>query len=254
MLSSLLGSNSTAAAAAAAAGSSSTIDSSSPGKHHRLLRSPLHLESANDGSISSLDCHSDLSPWECERLQEYVQDLPTHPTLTTRHLKANPAVPQNGLILLLQFSDHTSRALPPAFEYQLLWNIRIAHYLQLNSYQHAPTWWNVIPWHTTPRTEISVANTTSGRSLNFQTAVHPLLDALDTFDMDWSVYDPNGDGRLDHLVVLHSGYAAELGGVDCTNQRGPEERIWRYERRSVCVCVIVIFIIRMLVVGKKEEC
>ena len=51
--------------------------------------------------------------------------------------------------------------------------------------------------------------------------------------MDFSKYDRDKDGVLDSVVILHSGFAAEGGGVDCIN--GVDlgtHRIWSH-RTSV---------------------
>lgn len=215
---------------------------SSPVKHKGSLRSQGGLERS---SVPYRYYCEALEDADCKRLHEYVDYLPndastsTNVTTTTitarRQLEPNPAIAKNVLVLLLQFSDHTARELPAPFEYQLLWNLRIAQYLKVNSYYHAlqqdQAWFDVIPWQVTDDSEdyySSVGGSSSGRTLDFQAAIHPLLDALDTnADMDWTIYDSNGDGIMDNLVVLHSGYSAELGGNDCTNQRGPVNRIWR---------------------------
>lgn len=41
-------------------------------------------------------------------------------------------------------------------------------------------------------------------------------------------YDLNGDGIIDSLVSLHSGYPSEIGDVDCTNDRVYQNRIWSH--------------------------
>jgi len=45
---------------------------------------------------------------------------------------------------------------------------------------------------------------------------------------DWSLYDANDDGVLDNVIALHSGYAAEESGNDCTNNRASPDRIWSH--------------------------
>jgi len=145
-----------------------------------------------------------------------------------RQLEPNPNFANNVLVLLLQWSDHADRKLPDAYEYQVQWNLRVAEYFRLNSYDKYNVWYDVIPWQITDNTEAHYSFGKSGRTTDLQAAFYPLLDALDAQGTDWSVYDSNGDGVLDNLMILHSGYAAELGQTDCNNNRGPTERIWRY--------------------------
>ena len=45
---------------------------------------------------------------------------------------------------------------------------------------------------------------------------------------DWSLYDADNDGVLDNVIALHSGYAAEESGSDCTNGRAYQDRIWSH--------------------------
>lgn len=54
------------------------------------------------------------------------------------------------------------------------------------------------------------------------------MDKLDQNGIDWSQYDIDQDGVLDAVVVLHSGYAAELKGTDCSNNRDFATRIWSH--------------------------
>jgi M6 family metalloprotease-like protein len=41
------------------------------------------------------------------------------------------------------------------------------------------------------------------------------LDDLASKGFDFSPYDLDNNQRLDGVAILHTGYAAELGGVDC---------------------------------------
>ena len=55
----------------------------------------------------------------------------------------------------------------------------------------------------------------------------PLLDKLDAQGYNWPDLDSIGWGTFDMLVVIHSGYPAELGppNAEC-NINQPEQRIW----------------------------
>jgi len=98
-----------------------------------------------------------------------------------------------------------------------------------NSYGNYNVFFEVRPWQTTDKTEYHYAFGQSGRVAAFQESYWPLLDNLDNDpNWDWSRFDVNNDGLLDNLIVLHSGYAAEEGGQDCTNGREYLDRIWSH--------------------------
>ena len=133
------------------------------------------------------------------------------------------------LIILMRFQDHIGRVLPAKEEYELLWNERIRRWFDLNSYGHYRFHATVTDWIDTPATEMEYAAGVSGLQYSLQQSFWPILDQLHESDAwDWSKFDANQDGKLDAVVILHSGYPAEAGGYDCTNQRPVEDRIWSH--------------------------
>ena len=60
-----------------------------------------------------------------------------------------------------------------------------------------------------------------------QLAMHPALDQLDAMGIDWSQYDSDGNGEIDSVVMMHSGYDAVLGLADCQG-REPQNRIYAH--------------------------
>ena len=107
--------------------------------------------------------------------------------------------------------------------------MRIKKWQTENSYGLYDAWFEVQDWKITDNTEKYYSFGVSGRVAEFAESYWPLLDALDEDpDWDWERFDVDGNGLLDGLVVLHSGYAAEEGGQDCTNQRGYLNRIWSH--------------------------
>jgi M6 family metalloprotease-like protein len=133
------------------------------------------------------------------------------------------------LVVLMRFQDHRDRELPPKEEYEMLWNERIHRWFHLNSYGNYRFHATVTDWMDTDATEIEYADGVSGVRYNLQQAFWPILDQLnDNPAWDWSRFDGNKDGKLDAVVVLHSGYPAEVGGYDCTNQRPVADRIWSH--------------------------
>lgn len=132
-------------------------------------------------------------------------------------------------ILLVRFTDHLARELPDKYEYQILWNLRIRKWIDENSYGKYEAFFDVQDWITTDNTEKHYAAGTSGRVATFQDAYFPALNAMDAaLGGDWSLYDVDGDGILDNLICLHSGYGAEEAGNDCSNDRSFEDRIWSH--------------------------
>jgi len=63
------------------------------------------------------------------------------------------------------------------------------------------------------------------------------LDQLDQSGFDWGPFDADGDGVLDHVVVLHSGYTAETGEIPCHENH--LERIWSQVRARTYGCRVV---------------
>jgi M6 family metalloprotease-like protein len=52
---------------------------------------------------------------------------------------------------------------------------------------------------------------------------------MDKAGQDWSQFDENGDGTLDSVMILHSGFVAEGGGTDCHNDKPHGmHRIWSH--------------------------
>ena len=66
----------------------------------------------------------------------------------------------------------------------------------------------------------------------------PILTALDNMpDWDWSDFDRDSDGRLDSVVLIHSGYGAQTEDVDCFG-RDFQDRIWPHGKLDVCAHLI----------------
>jgi M6 family metalloprotease-like protein len=59
-----------------------------------------------------------------------------------------------------------------------------------------------------------------------------ILDALNLADadIDFSQFDEDGDGFVDGIAFLHSGYGAEFGGID-VDGAAQEDRIWSHRSR-----------------------
>ncbi|KAL3941024.1 MAG: hypothetical protein SGARI_000744, partial [Bacillariaceae sp.] len=55
-----------------------------------------------------------------------------------------------------------------------------------------------------------------------------ILNKMDANGFNFNKYDSDGDGIIDHVQFLHTGYAAEMGGVDCYTKAKQTDRIWSH--------------------------
>jgi M6 family metalloprotease-like protein len=132
-----------------------------------------------------------------------------------------------NLVVLIRFADHDTRTLPSQTQIETLMNNRgpdlicptgsVWNIFDESSYGKLDVYSTVSPWVTVPNTETYYANGNSGLT----TRTHDLIrDALTLVDlvMDFSQFDTEndgvGDGTIDAITFLHSGYAAEFGGTD----------------------------------------
>jgi M6 family metalloprotease-like protein len=147
-------------------------------------------------------------------------------------IKARALSPSLGqfpvLILLVRFSDHTDRELPPLSYFESLCNNNIVPYYSTQSYnQYVISACNVQDWITTDNTEAYYAQNNGNLvgSLLASAMFVPVLRQLDSQGFDFSQYDLNYDLNIDSLVVIHSGYASEQGsGTEC-GANSPQNRI-----------------------------
>jgi hypothetical protein len=90
-------------------------------------------------------------------------------------------------------------------------------WIMYNSVNQYHATFNVQPWKVLQKSQAYYSQNVSGRLSAHQMAqvFIPLLEEMDAAGFDWSPYDANGDGLLDALEFIHSGYPAELGNVAC---------------------------------------
>lgn len=143
------------------------------------------------------------------------------------------------LVLLIKFTDHVDRETPPWENYDILFNDSgetpsitptrsVAAFLDVNSYGKLQIEAEVIPWRLTDNTEEYYSFNQSGLSTEFIRCMYPILDELEAEGFNFSRFDLNQDGVIDSIVVLHSGYAAEIGGEDCYTNATTTNRIWSH--------------------------
>ena len=179
-------------------------------------------------------CHG-LSDHDCRRLDDSYVDY----TSKTRSFIASTGTVRT-LVLCMRFTDHIGRALPTREDISLLWNAKegealdllptgsIREYLRKNSYDKMLLEADVFDWTLTDGTEEFYSYHEFGQPRDMVRSLYPVLQAIDALGTDFSKYDQDGDGVIDSLVLLHSGFAAELFGKDCYTQRAHEERIWSH--------------------------
>lgn len=140
-------------------------------------------------------------------------------------------VPPSGtvknLVVLCMFKDHSAGVhTRPQGDYDILFNQIGGHvsiaptgsvrdlYLE-NSYGAMTLDSTVTVWVTLPETEAYYADGNDGGGGNFpRNAQGMVLDALTLVDLlvDFSQFDEDGDGYIDSIDIIHSGYGGETGG------------------------------------------
>lgn len=152
-----------------------------------------------------------------------------HSTPHTRRLRNKTFGNVRVLVLLVRFTNHATRPLPPREHFQQLCEVQLAQYLQLQSYeQYNLTGCDVFPWTTTTVSETEFAAGERGffNAIDSSKFFTPLLDQL-TADttVDWTRYDEDQDGELDALLVFHSGFPSEGGDGDACGEPPRVDRI-----------------------------
>jgi M6 family metalloprotease-like protein len=144
------------------------------------------------------------------------------------------------LVLLVRFTDHEERDLPSKDDISALWNANegestdflptgsIREFMRRNSYSNFDLQADVMDWTMTDNSEIYYSFDSSGLTRDLASAMYPVLQVADALGTDFSKYDLDGNGVIDSLVMMHSGFPAEIGGNDCSKNRAPEQRIWSH--------------------------
>ncbi len=147
-----------------------------------------------------------------------------------------------NLVILMRFADHgpggQNRTLPATTDFDTIMN-QIGgdptlaptgsvkdHYLE-DSYNQFTINSTIAGWFTMPEDEADYANGNSGLTSYTWNLIRDGLDAADP-SIDFSDFDEDGDGWVDAITFLHSGYGAEWGGSD---QYGTPntDRMWSHK-------------------------
>lgn len=171
--------------------------------------------------LSEEECRNlDISMHEYAQIQRQLQNW----------VRANPYIGSfKVLILLMRFTDHKDRDLIDKSVIEEMWSDQVVKWFQANSlgnYEIEPV--VVMDWTDTDNTEEHYSFGQSGQVPQFGDSAAPLLNKLDQDPAwDWSDYDRDGDGKLDSVILLHSGYGAETFQDDCFG-RPYTDRIWAH--------------------------
>ncbi|MEX0324511.1 MAG: M6 family metalloprotease domain-containing protein [Puniceicoccaceae bacterium] len=143
-----------------------------------------------------------------------------------------------NLVVLIRWLDHAGRTLPSTSDVDILMNapggdpvlaptgsVRDV-YLE-NSYGMLSLESTVAVWVTSDNTETYYANGNSGLTSLIHAALRDALTKVDAF-IDFSEFDQDGNGLIDSITFLHSGYGAEWGGSDAYGTPNAD-RIWSHK-------------------------
>jgi M6 family metalloprotease-like protein len=146
-----------------------------------------------------------------------------------------------GLVLLIRFADHNRRVLPAPEEYDILFNHNgptadgtaptgsVSDVFRDNSYGSFVLESHVTDWIQVSRTEAQTVDGNNGLNMPGTKATwREAMERLQGTGVDLRQFDQDGDQVFDCLVVMHSGAAAETGGIDCEANKGSNDRIWSH--------------------------
>jgi immune inhibitor A len=164
---------------------------------------------------------------QAERLRNLQNNQHQNSTHDARNLQNTDSTGTiNVVVLLIRFTNHASRVLPDPSQIETLFNDpgqdeditptgSVSTYLETNSYGNLKINAFVAPsWVDAAGDEQFCAQSTNGVNDDFMSCFLPALDALEDSGINWFDYDKDGDGRLDAVIVLHSGYANNQGAMD----------------------------------------
>ena len=145
-----------------------------------------------------------------------------------------------NLVILIRFSDHKHRVLPTKSEVDILFNQvegdpliaptgSVRDVFTVNSYGKFSLESDIYGWVDLRNTEKYYADGVSGYStLRYFEALYEALEVLEgRVGFSFHDFDANGDGKVDMVTLLHSGYAAEVPGTDIAGAT-TVDRIWSH--------------------------
>jgi M6 family metalloprotease-like protein len=160
-----------------------------------------------------------------------------NPALSEPARRVAPAGKVRNVVILMKFANHGNRTLPSPADVNQLFNAVGGHptlapsgsvrdiYLA-NSYGKFELNSTVFAWVTLPHTEQYYADGNSGSGAKMFEAITDALTAADSL-INFKDFDKDGDGFVDAIAFLHSGYGAEWGGADADGTDF-KNRIWSH--------------------------
>jgi len=158
-----------------------------------------------------------------------------------------------NLVIPIMFSDHQDRDLPTQSDIELLFNAPGGHptwahtanmsvrdYFLYNSYNKLDLNSTVLDWVLVDISEedvtkgVSAINDADAYEILIQT-LHEALDQVDAI-IDFQDFDEDGDGYIDAITFMHSGYGAEWGSEDPDGATN-EWRVWSHKGLFVEQCL-----------------
>lgn len=174
----------------------------------RASASPFRVSAAPGGALSA------VSP---------AAALPARAPILTGTMK--------NLVILARFSDHAATHSQPSFNNlfnQVGYNLdgavgSVKDYFLEVSYGNLTVQSVVTAWVTLPQNQAYYgANDVDGYDVRPREMVRDAINALEASGFDFSQADGNGDGEVDGLTVIHSGFAEEYTD-------NPTDAIWSHQ-------------------------
>ena len=165
------------------------------------------------------------------------------PPMRSGGLRASSVGDVQNLVVLMRFSNHKTRVLPSAADFTTIFNATggnpvlaptgsVSDFYTENSYGKMKLKSTVVGWVDLPQTESHYAGGNSGTVVGFHQAIRDALNLVVSNNLaNFADFDNEnggtGDGRIDAITFIHSGYAAEWGGVDSSGTDFVN-RIWSH--------------------------
>ena len=211
------------------------------GKGGRLVPTGLRVGQADPGRAGlSENILPDAAIRNARREQMAAIQQAGGVASNTAPLAATVSGSLKNLVVLLRFSDHASRSVPPTTDIDVLMNApggdatlaptgSVRDCFLENSYGQLSIDSTVAYWVTLPNTEAYYANGNSGLTTKTHEALKFALDTLDAdSNFNFTDFDQDNDGNIDAITFLHSGYGAEWGGTSADGAAAVN-RMWSHK-------------------------